>query len=213
MSAAEVAGGGAVPVGRGREIPRAFARWYAPVWIVFVTCEWWLEFRRPLADALQGAPRLVAANLAAAAAASGRLSGNAIEALFYVWWWRGRGARLGFARLFEWLVTISVLDLLGAGLSRLAESHPGWIAHALALFAGIDALRGEDSGVGSGFSAGFGSVGLLAIARIVATAAIQRQGVGGGLGAPLALTLAAWLPFRLATWWLTDLARGLSPLP
>jgi len=211
VSAAEVAGAGVVPVGRGREIPRAFERWYAPVWIAFVTCEWWLEFRRSLAGALEVSAPLVSADAAAAAAALGRLGGNAIEALFYLWWWRGRGARLGFARLFEWLVTISVLDLVGAGLSRLAESHPGWIAHALAVFAGIGVLRGEDWGVGAGFSAGFGSVGLLSIARIVATAAIQRQGVGGGLGAPLTLTLAAWLPIRLATWWLTDLARGLSP--
>jgi hypothetical protein len=212
VSAADVLGP-STPLGRGQEIPRAFARWYAPVWIAFVTFEWWLELRRPLADALDGAAPLASADVVAAFAALGRLGGNAIEALFYVAWWRGRGARLGFARCFEWLVTISVLDLLGANLSRLAQSHPGWIAHLLSVFAGIGALRVDESGLGSGLSVAFGSLGLLAIARIVATAALQRQGAGGGLAAPLTLTLAAWLPIRLATWWLVDLARGLSPLP
>jgi hypothetical protein len=138
--------------------------------------------------------------------------GNAVEALFYVAWWRGRGIRLGFARLFEWLVSISVLDLVASGLTRIAEAHPGWVAGVLEVFVGFGAIRTEE-GVGSGLRAAFGTLGLLCLARLVATAAIQRRGTGRGLAAPLQLTCAVWLLGRLVNWWMTDLLRGMSPLP
>jgi hypothetical protein len=203
----------ALAAGARREIPRAFAPWFMPLWIAFVTLEWWAELRRPLLGAMQGLAPPVPLDAIAAAAALGHLCGNAVEALFYMGWWRARGAPLSFSRLFEWLVSISVLDLLGAGLGRIAASHPGWAAHVLAVFAGPGALRADDLAMPSGLSAAFGSLGLLTVVRLVATAALQRQGVGGRLLEPLALTLAAWLPVRIASWWLVDLARGLSPLP
>src|SRR5439155_930409 len=91
---------------------------------------------------------------------------------------------------------------------------PLWIAFvACQGWVGIGAVRGDAAGPGSGFRASFGGVGLLCVARLVATAAIQRRGTGRGLAAPLRLTLATWLLGRLANWWLVDLARGMSPLP
>ena len=203
----------AVPPARAPGIGRAFRAWFSPVWIAFVALQWWLEIRRQLAGALPaGAPQLHA-DAAATLGAVGHVAGSAVEALFYVAWWRAWGVRLGFAGLFEWLVSISVLDLLASGLTRIAEYHPGWVAHALEVFVGFGALRLEDTGLDSGVRSAFGSVGLLCVARLAATAAIQRQGGRRGLAAPLTLTLAVWLLGRLVNWWLVDLARGMSPLP
>ena len=127
-------------------------------------------------------------------------------------WRRMRGARLGFTRLFEGLVSISVLDLVAAGLARLGESHPGWIASALEIFVGFGAIRGDEPVTGSGLRVAFGSLGLLCVARLFATAAIQRQGTHRGLAAPFALTVAVWLVCRVFLWWSIDLLRGISPL-
>jgi hypothetical protein len=194
-------------------MPRAFHPLWSPVWIAFVGYQWWVELGQQLAGSLPADSPAFHAQVAAVLGAAGHLTGNGVEALFYAGWWRARGIRLSFARLFEWLVSISVLDLLASGLTRVAESHPGWVAHALEVFVGLGALRGEESGPGSGFRAAFGAVGLLCIGRLVATAAIQRRVTERGLAAPLRLTLAVWLLGRLANWWLVDLARGMSPLP
>ena len=201
------------PAGRGREIPRAFHPAWSPVWIAFVGYQWWVEIVQQLAGSLPADAPQIHAQVAGALGAVGHVAGSAVEALFYLGWWRARGIRLGFARLFEWLVSISVLDLLASGLTRVAESHPGWVAHALEVFVGLGVVRGDESGFGSGFRAAFGPVGLLCVARLMATAAIQRRGTERGLAAPLRLTLAVWLLGRLANWWLVDLARGMSPLP
>lgn len=213
MSGSGVTGVAAMPAPGEHGLPRAFRPWCSPVWIAFVGYQWWVEIGQQLVGSLPADAPEVHAQVAAVLGAAGHLTGNAVEALFYLGWWRARGIRLKFTRLFEWLVSISVLDLLASGLTRVAESHPGWVAHALEVFVGLGAIRGEDSGLGSGFRAAFGPVGLLCIARLVATAAIQRRGTERGLAAPLRLTLAVWLLGRLANWWLVDLARGMSPLP
>ena len=201
-----------VPAPRAREIPRPFHPWFSPVWVAFVTFQWWLQIQSQLAGTIPDRAQRLAIDTSAALGAIGHLAGNAVEALFYVWWWRAR-ARLSFARLFQWLVSISVLDLLASTLTRAAESHPGPLARTLAVLAGIGALRGQHLGASPGLEAAFGSLGLLCVARLVATATLQRRGMGGSLGGPLLLTLAAWLLGRIAIWWLMDLARGMSPLP
>jgi hypothetical protein len=201
----------AIPDAGARKIERAFHPVFSPFWIAFVAFQWWLEIRRQLADALPADAPAVHAGGAAALGAAGHIAGNAIEALFYVLCWRARGARLSFTRLFEWLVTLSVLDLLSVGLARFAESHPGWVAHALEVFVGFGAL-GAQPGELAGARLAFGSVGLLTIARLAGTAAVQQRGTGGGYAGPLVLTLAVWLLGRLASWWIADLTRGMSPL-
>ena len=212
MSPAAVLETGTLPVAREREMPHAFHPAWSPVWIAFVGYQWWAEIGQQLAGSMPVDAPPLQAHVAAALGAAGHLIGNAVEALFYAGWWRARGSRIGFMRLFEWLVSLSVLDLLASGLTRIAESHPGWVAHALEVFVGLGALRGDEA-IGSGFRAAFGPVGLLCVARLIATAAIQRRCAGGRLAAPLRLTLAVWLLGRLANWWLVDLARGMSPLP
>jgi hypothetical protein len=196
-----------------RGLPRAFRRPWAPLWIAFVAWQWWDELGRRLASAGSADLPESSLRIVAVLGAAGHPAGNAIEALFYVSFWHARGIRLGFARLFEWLVTISVLDLAASWLTRVAESHPGWVASALKVFVGFGAVRGDVEGIGSGLRAAFGSAGLLCIARLVATAEIQRRGTGRGWAVPLGLTVTVWLLGRLASWWTTDLLRGMSPLP
>ncbi len=212
MSRVGVMDAAAIAAARGREIPRAFHPVCSPLWIAFVAYQWWLEIGQQLAASLPDGVPQTHAHVAAALGAFGHLAGNAVEALFYLGWWRARGLRLSFARLFEWLVSISVLDLLASGLTRIAEAHPGWVAHALEVFVGFGVLNSEQPGLGPGLRAAFGSVGLLCVARLAATAAIQRRGTEGGILAPLRLTLAVWLLGRLVNWWMVDLARGMSPL-
>ena len=194
-------------------MPRAFRPLWSMLWIAFVGYQWWIEIERQVLANVPGDVPPIHAQVAATMGALGHIAGSAIEALFYAGWWRAQGVRLSFARLFEWLVSISVLDLVASGLTRVAESHPGWLASALEVFVGFGAIRGEDVGPGSGFRASFGTLGLLCLARLIATAAIQRRGTGRGIAAPLGLTLAVWLLGRLANWWLVDLMRGMSPLP
>jgi hypothetical protein len=202
----------AVGAAHERGSPRAFHRLWSPLWIVFVGYQWWIELGRQLAGSLPADAPMAHSQAAAVLGAVGHLAGNAIEALFYVAWWRARGTRLGFMRLFEWLVSISVLDLLGSGLTRVAQAHPGWVAGVLEVFVGFGALHRGEFGSGSGLEIAFGSVGLLCIARLVATAVIQRQCTSGRLATPLMLTTAVWLICRVVNWWLFDLARGMSPL-
>jgi hypothetical protein len=210
MSPPAVVDAAVVPLERGPGMPRAFHRLWSPLWIAFVGYLWWHQLERQLAVALPADSPEVHAPLAAALAAAGHIAGNAVEALFYASFWRARGIRMSFARLFEWLVTISVLDLMAAGLAHFAEAHPGWVASALEVFVGLGVL--QDGETPSGLRASFGSFGLLCIARLVATAAIQKRATGRGLGPPLLLTLMVWLIARLASWWLFDLARGMSTL-
>ena len=193
-------------------VPRLFHRLWSPFWIAFVGWLWWAELGQQLASRLPEGATDGYTQAATVLAAVGHVAGNAIEALFYVQWWRSRGTRLAFARLFEWLVSLSLLDLLAFSLARVAESHPGWIAGVLEVFAGFGTVRGDDLASVSGLRVAFGSVGLLCVTRLVATAAIQRQGTGARLAAPLALTVTAWLICRVVSWWTFDLARGMSSL-
>lgn len=211
MSPARVLGVPSAGAARDQRMPRAFHAAWFPLWIAFVGGQWWIEIERQLLATIPADVPQLPVQAAATLGAIGHLAGSAVEALFYVQWWRACGIRLGFVRLFEWLVSISVLDLLASGLTRFADSHPGVLAYALEVFIGLGARHGDAPG--SGFRAAFGSFGLLCVARLIATAAIQRRGTGRGLAAPLALTLAVWLLGRLVNWWLVDLARGMSPLP
>ncbi len=213
MSPGGVVGAASAVPTREDAMPRAFRPLGSLLWIAFVAYQWWIEIGRQVTANVPGDVPQIHAQLAATMGAVGHIAGSAIEALFYVAWWRAYGTRLRFVRLFVWLVSISVLDLLAAGLTRLAESHPGWLASALEVFVGFGAIRGDEVGPGSGFRASFGTLGLLCVARLLATAAVQRRGTGRGLAAPLTLTLAVWLSGRLANWWLVDLMRGMSPLP
>ncbi len=44
------------------------------------------------------------------------------------------------------------------------------------------------------------------------TAHLQAAGLGRPIGAPLLVTLVAWLLTRVLLWWTMDLFRGMSPM-
>src|SRR5262249_53090960 len=95
--------------------PRAFHVLWSPLWITFVAYQWWVELEHRLLATVPDDVPMAQAQVAATLGTAGHIAGSAIEALFYVAWWRARGIPLSFLRLFEWLVSISVLDLLALG--------------------------------------------------------------------------------------------------
>jgi len=97
-------------------------------------------------------------------------------------------------------------------VDALASSDEAAFRKALAPIAGISLLKDRLPDPGAGFWAGPGSLGLLTLARIGTTAWYQHRGAGVAVGRTLRLTFAAWALTRIATWWLIDLARGMSPM-
>ena len=101
-----------------------FQRGFLPFWIAFVAYLWWLAAAHRLDAVLSGQAMPLSAGLAATVAAAGHLAGNAIEALFYRWWWGfTRDIRLSFLRLFEAFVSISLLDVLAGAFRSIGRMH------------------------------------------------------------------------------------------
>lgn len=194
------------------------APWLAGPWwvqvalIALVACQWQhdLATRFPVVLSARAARSAGAGSETAAwIGAMAQLSLNALECLFYVTWWRGRGVRLPVFALYALLVFYSLTDLIAAGLAHWAWSH-GRAALVVAPVAGFQALWTRAAGH-EGIALAFGGVGLLTLLRLLGT--IQAQ---VACGAPRAravrLTLGAWLACRLLVWWSLDLARGASPV-
>jgi hypothetical protein len=133
----------------------------------------------------------------------GRTAGWLAEAAAHALAWRALGWRLPLGPFLAWLPGLSVLDLLA---HALAHGSPG--TGALAWLVG---LHPEAAAAPSGFAAAFGGLGLLAVARIVLTADIQRRVLGVGWALPGVITGSLWLGSRLTVWWTADLMRGRSP--
>ena len=133
-----------------------------------------------------------------------RLGGQLVETAFYVIAWRSMARRLRFAPVFVAILTLSLCDAVAATLLRLVEpeSARGWLVWLVGFRAMPGAFAEE-----SGFRIAFGSLGLLALGRVLGTAHAQRREGAPWRGA-LALTLAATLASRLATWWITDSSFG-----
>ena len=194
-------------------LPPALEPWARPVAVAFVSLLWWDAYHRQLAAGMPaGAPRGAVA-LGTGMATVGHLAGNALEAAFYRLWWRSRGARFGYGSFFVWLVALSLFDIGAIALRDVAREHAPAAAGWLAALAGPGAARDSFPGISPGLRAALGSIGLLALARVAATAWLQARAVGRGLAGPLGLTLSTWGLARLVVWWGTDLLRGRSPLP
>lgn len=179
----------------------------AIVWLALVWLDWFALGRETLGTTLGGdvPPRAVV--FAAIGGVLGRIAAEILEAGFYVAFWRALGRRLPLGTFFLAIVSLSVLDLLSVQLARWAEDSPSaWVA----VLCGFHTLPGVLAGEG-GLRVAFGGVGLFALARVAGTAWAQKP-VGARPAAIGALTLAVWLAGRLATWWTTDLVRGMSPL-
>jgi hypothetical protein len=177
------------------------------VWLALVWLYWFEISRETLAPALGVQASERALVLAAIGGVVGRIAAQLIEAGFYVLLWRALGRTLPFANFFVTIVSLSLLDVASVQLVRwAADSPPAWVAVLCGFQAVPGALVGEP-----GLRVAFGGFGLLTLARIAGTAWPQRP--AGGWRTGLALTGAIWLAGRLATWWTTDLVRGVSPLP
>jgi hypothetical protein len=194
-------------------LPPALEPWARPVAVAFVSLLWWDAYHGQLAAGLPAEAPQGALTLGTAMATAGHLAGNALEAAFYRLWWRSRGARFGFWILFVWLVVLSLFDLGATALRELVREHAPTTAGWLAPLVGPGVVRDSFPGISPGLWAALGSLGLLVLLRIAATAWLQARALGRGLAGPLGLTLSVWGLTRLLIWWGTDLMRGRSPLP
>ncbi|OGF11209.1 MAG: hypothetical protein A2W00_10160 [Candidatus Eisenbacteria bacterium RBG_16_71_46] len=195
-------------------LPWPLAPWALLPWLASIGWGWWQTLASQLGQvsigAGAGAARALAVGLAVALLA--RVAGFIAESGFYVLWWRARGSHIPFWRLSSWIAALSAADLLAMSLGRLAERHGGALPLVLAPLAGASLLRSQVPGLDAGLWVGFGSLGLLAAARVALTARAQAVALDRRIAAPLALTAGAWLASRVALWWIVDLARGMSPL-
>jgi hypothetical protein len=186
------------PAGSGRVAPTAPLLSAA----LLVLAAW---FVRDLGFAAEHAPDLAPAPATLATLALLlRGAGWLIEAGAYAIVWRALGRRLRWLPFAGALALLSLIDLLGAQLRAV----PGWAdAPLTTALAGAAAAPG-----GAGFAVAFAGCGLLTLARVMGSAALQARALGRGLGAPLALTTGCWVTTHLAHALALDLLRGASPL-
>jgi hypothetical protein len=180
----------------------------AAVWLLLVWLYWFEISRESLGAALGEAVTPRAVTLAALAGVFGRIGTQLVETGFYVAAWRTLARPLRFGPLFVAVASLSLLDIAALSLAQWAgDAPPAWLVPLTGFHVLPDVLASQP-----GLRLGFGGFGLLALARVLGTARAQKPA-----GAPfrwrLALTAAAWLAGRLATWWSADLMRGMSPLP
>jgi len=180
---------------------------------------WWLTTRQQfmaagLDEALAGTevPNLPITLLTFSSVA-GRFTGLALEAAFYLAWWKSLGAPFRFGRFFAWIASLSLIDAWALGVRVIARDQGGAWSAWLAPLVGLDLLRDGPPGGASSLQLAFGTLGITTLARIGLTANAQARETGRGIAMPLLLTCVLWLACRVVTWWTLDLARGASPMP
>jgi hypothetical protein len=188
-----------------------FARAGLPILYLWLAWSWWFEIWSQVEPLADSAPAPGASTFAALGLGA-RMLATMSEAGVYTIWWRSRGLRLPYWRFLGWVAALSAADLVGASLRRAAEGAPEASRWMIAALAGPGALEPASSGAPGGM-AGFGSLGILTLTRVVMTAWAQARGIGRPLAGPLLLTASAWLVTRLIGWWSVDLVKGLSPIP
>jgi hypothetical protein len=180
--------------------------WLQPFWYAYVLVSWW----QAGVSATRAGTALAAS--AAALVPAGKLAGFLSEAAFYVLWWRGRGRRLPFWRFFCVVASVSLADVFAIALAERAHAGPPALASCLAWVVGPQ-LLGDARWGSPALRVAFGSLGLLTVIRVALTANAQSRAVGARGAMTLAGTVLVWVLGRIAIWWITDLARGRSPLP
>jgi hypothetical protein len=175
------------------------------VWLATMLYAAFYEIHAELATTLESQLSAAAITGAAVAALVTRTAGHALEAAFYYSVWRLLGLRVRFVWMFCWVISLSLFDALASATARIgAGGDMPWLAPIVGLRALPDLMHAWG---GAGLA--LGGVGLLALARVFGTAYVQRREGAPWRGA-LALTAAAWIAGRLATWWGADLIRGWS---
>jgi hypothetical protein len=179
------------------------------IWFALVGLLWFDVTHDQLAAAMGDDLSSAALTGAALLGLAGRFGAQVVEAGFYVLAWRLGARRLRMIPMLTAIATLSLCDAFAAGLLNVVGTDPprAWLALLVGFRAFPEWLPEEP-----GLRMAFGSVGLLAVARMLGTAHAQQQ-QGIRFGGALALTLFAVLAGRLATWWSADLVRGMSPLP
>lgn len=194
-------------------LPRPLSRGWTPAWVLTVLALWWITFDTATAAivrdrALEIPPGMLRAGIAAGVLL--KAAGNLAETAFYSTWWDFKGVRIPFGTLWAWLLSLSTLDMLGLLVPLDAADAPHAVRVAVALLCGAHAVTADQAVPSSPLVLVFGPLGALTLTRIGMTAWLQARAAGRRLAEPLGLTAAAWLALRLATWWLSDLARGQS---
>jgi hypothetical protein len=190
---------------RSPALPWAVAPGWQPFW--YLGFCWWQAGVGELARA-----GTASAASAAALVPAGKLAGFLSEATFYWLWWRGGGRRLPYWRFFCVVASASLADVLAIRLAEIAHTaSPAFAAWGAAL-AGLQAWRGDAWG-SPALRITFGTLGILTAARIGVTAHAQARALGIRGAVALAWTAVVWALGRIALLWITDLARGRSPLP
>lgn len=186
-------------------LPWVVKPWLQPFWYAYLAFSWWRA----------GAAESAGANLSGAAAALlplAKLAGALSEAAFYALWWRGRHLRLPYWRFFCVVASASLADVFSIGLAQRAREGPAAASAWLAPIAGLQ-LLGARAFASSSLRVAFGGLGALALVRLGMTAGAQARATGARATEAVATTAIVWLLCRIATWWVTDLLRGRSPLP
>jgi hypothetical protein len=159
-------------------------------------------------DVLYGAAQIGRAHapwIVALAGLVAQLAFTAAEAAVAVAGWRALGRRVRWSALGTRLLVASSAETLAVSIASGSSHVPrDW---ALAL-AGPRAVAGP--GLPHGLAAAFAATGVLAIARMLCSAALQARAARASFAAALGLVLSMWLVSRLAVWWTFDLLAGRS---
>lgn len=179
----------------------------AALWLALVWLYWFSVSRDDLAALLGSDASARSLTAAALLGLAGRIGMQLVEAGFYVALWRALAKPIAFGPLFVAVVSLSLCDACANVLARWADGDaPAWLVPLVGVRVLPDVLAGQP-----GLRVALGGVGLLAIARVAGTALAQWR-LGTSLRGALALTGSVWLAGRLASWWIADLLRGMSPI-
>jgi hypothetical protein len=196
-------------------LPRPLPSWLGPVWAILMLGLWWLTLdttTTPLLARGDASIPIEAVRFGIAMAVAVRLVASLLETTFYRSWWRLRGRTLPFGALWLWLLGLSILDMFARLLPTLFADDGSPIGVAGAVLCGIRPLISDAEGVGAAARVIFGPLCVMTLGRIGLTAWLQARATGARFPGVMAFTLLVWLVTRVLAWWVSELARGQSPL-
>jgi len=159
-------------------------------------------------DVLYGAAQIGRAHAPWVVALAGlvaQLAFTAAEAAVAGVGWRVIGRHVPWSVLGARLLVASSAETLAVSIASGSSHVPrDWAL----LLSGPRAIAG--TALPHGLAAAFAATGVLAIARMLCSAALQARAARASFAAALGLVLSMWLISRLAVWWTFDLLKGRS---